>query len=121
VFKPLPAAESALPDNLQQQQQQLLRALTYRTINDLLEGSCRGSGLQLLVMPLGLQDVLQDVMPDAGLTGALATVSWGLFRYVLCPWVLTLYCAARGAADGAARRAAGCDAGCRADRCVERF
>jgi hypothetical protein len=81
VFKPLPA-DSALPDNLQQQQQQQqqqqLRALAYRTINDLLEGSCRGSELQLLVLPMALQDVLQDVMPDAGLTGASVTACAGV-------------------------------------------
>jgi hypothetical protein len=56
----------------------------------------------------GPQQVLRDIKPDAGLTGRHATVTWGLFRLGLCPWVSSLLFAAAVAAAGAARRAAGC-------------
>jgi hypothetical protein len=67
----LAAAAAAAAD----QQQQQLRAGVYQAVNQLLEGSCCGSEVQLLVLPLALQDVLQEFMPDACLTGVL---------YVLC-------------------------------------
>jgi hypothetical protein len=68
-----PAADAAAAKTAQlqllPQQQQQLRACAYHAVNKLLEGSCCGSELQLLVMPLCLQEVLQELMPDACLTG----------------------------------------------------
>jgi hypothetical protein len=62
---------------------QQLRSYVYRAINQLLEGSCRGSEVQLLVLPLALQDVLQGVIPDACLTGASKVFEFAVW---CCGW-----------------------------------
>lgn len=46
-----------------------LRAVAYQALNRLLEGSCIGHDVQLLVLPVELQEVVQELVPAGCITG----------------------------------------------------